>query len=113
MGFHIAQGHIHMAPAQIEMIRSFLGLINFFRGHIRDYANIAAPLNRLLCKGSRYSGGDMPNEATEAFQLPKRILCSAPILTLPDAEKQYALIVDAQDFEGGIGAILTQIDQNN
>ena len=55
----------------------------------------------------------MPNEATEAFQLPKRILCSAPILTLPDAEKQYALIVDAQDFEGGIGAILTQIDQNN
>ena len=50
------QGHIHMAPAQIEvaehwelptdakMIRSFLGQTNFFRGHIHDYANIAAPL---------------------------------------------------------------------
>ena len=59
----------------------------------------------------------MPNEAAEAFQRIKRILCSAPILTMPDAEKQYALIVDAstgaQDFEGGLGAILTQIDVNN
>ena len=36
---------------------------------------------------------------------------------MPDAENQYALIVDAstraQDFEGGLGAILTQIDANN
>ena len=36
---------------------------------------------------------------------------------MPDAEKQYALIVDAStgalDFEGGFGAILTQIDTNN
>ena len=75
MGFRIAQGHIHMAPAQMEvaqhwepptdakMIRSFLGLTNFFRGHIRDYANIAAPLNRLLRKGSQYSGGPMPGDA--------------------------------------------------
>ena len=59
----------------------------------------------------------MPNKAAEAFQRIKRILCSAPILTMPDAEKQYALIVDAstgaQDFEGGLGAILTQIDVNN
>ena len=129
MGFRIAQGHIHMAPTQIEvarhwepptdakMIRSFLGLTNFFRGHIRDYANIAAPLNRLLRKGSQYSGGPMPDDAAEAFQRLKRILCSAPILTMPEGGKQYALIVDAStgahDFEGGLGAILTQIDSNN
>ena len=80
MGFRVAQGHIHMAPAQVEvarhwdppkdakMIRSFLSLTNFFRRHIRDYANIAAPLNRLLCKGSQYSRGPMPDEAAEAFQ---------------------------------------------
>ena len=89
MGFCIAQGHIHMAPAQIEvakyweppkdakMIRSFLGLTNFFRGHIRDYANIAAPLNWLLRKGSQYSGGNIPDDAGKAFQCLKRILCSA------------------------------------
>ena len=129
MGFRVAKGHIHMAPAQVEVaqhweppkdakvIRSFLGLTNFFRGHIRDYASIAAPLNRLLRKGSQYSGGPMPDDAAEAFQRLKRILCSSPILTMPDAEIQYALIVDAttgaQDFEGGLRAILTQIDTNN
>ena len=36
---------------------------------------------------------------------------------MPDAGKQYALIVDAstggQDFEGGLDAIPTQIDANN
>ena len=59
----------------------------------------------------------MPDQAAKAFQRLKRILCSVLILTLPEANKQYALIVDAsmgaQDFEGGLGAILTQIDKNN
>ena len=59
----------------------------------------------------------MPDDAAEAFQRLKRILCSAPILTMPEGGKQYALIVDAStgahDFEGGLGAILTQIDANN
>ena len=59
----------------------------------------------------------MPEDAGEAFQRLKRILCSAPILTMPEADKQYALIVDAstgaQDFGGGLGAILTQMDKSN
>ena len=88
-----------MAPAQIEvarhleppkdakMICSFLGLINFFQGHIWDYANIAASLNWLLRKGSQYSRGDMPDDAAEAFQQLKRILCSAPILDLTRSQQ--------------------------
>ena len=54
----------------------------------------------------------MPDDAAEAFQRLKRILCSSPILTMPDGKKQYVLIVDAstgaQDFEGGLGAIRYQ-----
>ena len=50
----------------------------------------------------------------EAFLHLKQILCSTPILALPDPDKHYALIYDAsmgaQDFAGGLGAILTQID---
>ena len=59
----------------------------------------------------------MPDDAAEAFQRLKRILCSSPIHTMRDGGKQYALIVNAstgaQDFEGGLGAILIQIDTNN
>ena len=68
-------------PKDAKMIRSFLGLTNFFQGHIQDYANIAASLNQLLRKGSQYSRGNMLDDAAEAFQQLKRIFCSAPILT--------------------------------
>ena len=61
-----------------------------------------------------WGGGELPPEAMGAFLPLKCILCSALILALPDADKQYAPIVDAstgaQFFDGGLGAILTQID---
>ena len=94
------------------MIRSILGLTNLFRYHIPDNANIAAPLNPLLRKGGDHARGCPRN-----FLRIKRILCSAQIMTLPEADKQYALIVDdstgAQDFVGGFGAILTLMGQNS
>lgn len=60
MGFHINSGLVRMDPDQQgnahhwdmpidnKTIRSFLGLCNFFRGHIKDYTTISAPLNRLF-----------------------------------------------------------------
>ena len=127
MGFKIQNGTVCMNPEKVgnalnwdiptdtKTIRSSLGLCNFFRGHIRDYASISAHLNRLKQKDSTYKGGPMPPQAQEAFTCLKRILCSKPILALPGPQKHYALIVDvstgAQDFEGGLGAILTQIDK--
>ena len=67
MGFHIESGMVKMDLDQLgnahpwtmqedtKTIRSFLGLCNFFRGHIKDYATLFAPLNRLLRKESLYS----------------------------------------------------------
>jgi hypothetical protein len=39
-------------PTDIKTIRSFMGLCNFFRMHIKDFALIAAPLFRLTRKDS-------------------------------------------------------------
>ena len=126
MGFHNESRMVRMdtdrlgtvhhwnMPEDAKTIRLFLGLCNFFRGHIKDYSTLSAPLNRLLRKDSLYSGGPMPSEAQESFTRFKRILCSQPVLAYPSPDKQYALIVDAstgaKDLEGGIGAILTQMD---
>ena len=49
------------------MIRSFLGLCNFFWAHIQDNASISAPLNRLLRKETGYKGGPLPDDAMEAL----------------------------------------------
>ena len=99
MGFHIESGMVKMDPDQLgnahhwnmpentKTIRSFLGLCNFFRGHIKDYATLSAPLNRLLQKDSLYSGGQMPSDALESFTRLKRILCSRTVLAFPSPDK--------------------------
>ena len=38
------------APLNIKGVRSFLGLANFYRRFIQDYAQVARPLNNLLKK---------------------------------------------------------------
>ena len=56
----------------------------------------------------------MPADSQESFTRLKRILCSRPVLDFPGRDKQYALAVDAsmgaKVIEGGLGAILTQMD---
>ena len=101
-------------PTDMKTVRSFIGLCNFFRTHIKNFATISAPLTRLTRKDSGYQGGPLPKEAETAFHLLKKQLISNPVVAYPRADRQYALIVDASTGsateEGGLGAILTQID---
>jgi hypothetical protein len=104
------------APADVKTIRSFLGLCNFFRTHIKDFAVIAAPLFRLTQKDSRYKGGPLPEAAMDAFINLRKQLISEPVMAFPRLDRQYALITDAAtgtaDTPGGLGAILTQVDKD-
>ena len=56
------------APADVKTIRSFIGLCNFFRTHIKDFAVIATPLFTLTRKDSGYNGGPLPEAAIDAFR---------------------------------------------
>jgi hypothetical protein len=38
-------------PATLTQLRSFLGLVGFYRHFMRDFSTIAAPLNDLTKKG--------------------------------------------------------------
>ena len=103
-----------LPPTDIKMVRSFIGLCNFFRTHIKNFATISAPLTRLTRKDSGYKGGVLPPEAMRAFLTLKLALTSDPVVAYPRSDRHYALIVDASTgtatSEGGMGAILTQID---
>jgi hypothetical protein len=102
-------------PTDVKSIRSFVGLCNFFRTHIKNFAIIAAPLFKLTRKDSGYKGGPLPKEAMDAFSILKNSLTSEPVMAFPRADRQYALITDAAtgtaDTAGGLGAILTQKDE--
>ena len=104
------------APADVNTIRSFVGLCNFFRTHIKNFAIIAAPLFKLTRKDSGYKGGPLPEAAMDAFINLRKQLISEPVMAFPRLDRQYALITDATpgtaNTPGGLGAILTQVDKD-
>jgi hypothetical protein len=103
-------------PTDIKTIWSFVGLCNFFRTHIKDFAIIATPLFKLTRKDSGCKSGPLPEKALKAFYILQKQLTFEPVMSCPKSDRQYALITDAAtgtaDTPGGLGAILTQVDQD-
>lgn len=91
-------------PHNVKTVRSFLGLANYYRRFVKDFAKIAAPLNQLLRKDHKFV---WTAQCEEAFQALKAALISAPILAFPDFSEIFHLYVDASNE--GIGATLGQI----
>ena len=102
-------------PVSVHEVRQFLGLCNFFRAHVKNFAQISAPLCKLTQKDCKWKSGPLPEEALKSFRTLQSILVSEPVMDYPRPDRQYALITDAalgDDLHpGGLGAILTQMDE--
>ncbi len=102
-------------PTDMKAVRSFIGLCNFFRTHIKNFATVSAPLTKLTRKDSGYNGGPLPTEALNAFLELKKRLITDPVDAYPRSDRKYVLITDASTgtdkIVGGFGAILTQVDE--
>jgi hypothetical protein len=103
-------------PANVKEVRQFLGLCNFFRTHVKNFALMSSPLTLLTRKDSKWKNGPLPPDAYKAYRELQSVLCSEPIVAYPRSNRTYALITDASCGDdknpGGLGAILTQIDEN-
>lgn len=87
---------------------SFLGMINFCRSWISNYATITAPLLDLMY-GTPLSAADVLKwtpEAEGAFVKIKQLLVSTAVLGLPDYSKTFTQTVDCKD--GYMTSVLTQ-----
>ena len=82
---------------------SFLGMCNFLSKFSPRMAEISESLCQLTCKGIPFIWGP---EHTEAFQLLKREISTAPILQYYDPKKPVVLQADA--CTKGLGAVLLQ-----
>ena len=95
-------------PSNVTEVRSFLGLTSFYRKFIKNFAEIAKPLNKLTQKYSRFV---WTVEANEAFETFKALLCKEPILKLPNFNKQFIIATDASAHS--VGAVLSQDFEGN
>ena len=94
-------------PKNITQLQSFLGAVGYYRKFI-NFANIAKPLFKLSKKGVKFI---WDKEQDDSFNELKIRLASAPILTMPNFDKQFIIRTDAS--YDGIGGVLLQKNENN
>nr|GEW29991.1 reverse transcriptase domain-containing protein [Tanacetum cinerariifolium] len=82
-------------PTTVKGIRSFLGLVDFYRRFIQDFSKIAWPMTRLFEKDTLFF---FFKECIEAFQTLKKKLTKAPILVAPNKDLPFELMYDSSDF---------------
>ena len=82
-------------PKTVRSVRSFLGLANFYRRFIKDYAQVAHPLNGLTKKHQAF---EWKESQQTAFNTLKQRFTTTPILAFLDIDKQFRLETDASDF---------------
>lgn len=89
-------------PRTTKALRSFLGLVGFYRRFIKGYATIAAP----LVKATTLDPFHWTDETQVAFEQLKLALSSALVLALPDFQSPFTIETDASGV--GLGAVLSQ-----
>lgn len=95
-------------PRNVKDIRSFLGMVNYYRRVIPNYSQYSSELTRLTKKGVPF---DWTPACERGFQGLKNALTSAEIMAYPQIGKPFKLYTDACDY--AVGAILVQDDENN
>lgn len=95
-------------PTTKRQILSFLGMINFCRSWISNYALLTAPLAALLYDTPLAASDPIVRtaEAGKAFVKIKQLLVSSAVLGLPDYSKTFLQTVDCK--EGYMTSVLTQ-----
>ena len=117
--FVVDRHEIHPSPRKVQAIqevpvpenptelKSFLGLVNYYRKFIPDMSTLVNPLNRLLAH-------DVPwgwtQDCQEAFQKLKEALLNSPLLAHYDPNQPVRLAVDASSY--GLGAVLSHVSDD-
>ena len=113
LGFEVSAEGIHASPEKVKAVlnwprpqsvhdvRSFLGLASYYRKFIKGFLQLAKPMTDLTKDKVTWRWGDAE---ANSFKALKVAMATAPILRLPDFDKQFVVTTDASDV--AVGAIL-------
>ena len=87
-------------PKTRKELRSFMGLVNYYRDMWLRRSHVLAPLAKLTSKTEPFKWG--PAQA-KAFAMCKRIISKEVILAYPDFSKPFVIHTDASHYQlGGV-----------
>ena len=90
-------------PSNVKEVRSFLGLVGYYRKFVEGFSRIARPMTELLKKDKKF---ECTPKCEESFQELKRRLTTTPVLATPDIHKEFVIYCDAS--RTGVGGVLMQ-----
>jgi len=79
-------------------VQKFLGLANYYRRFIRDFAKIAVLLHTLVRKKQKWK---WKKEQEEAFGKLKKMFMTEPVLAILDIDREMRVEVDTSDYATG------------
>ena len=88
-------------PKSVKDVQKFLGLANYYRWFVKDFAKIVKPLHEMMRKENKWSWGERQQKAFEKL---KERFTTEPVLVTPDLNKEMRVEVDTSDF--AIGGVL-------
>ena len=84
-----------LQPKNMKDIRKFLGLANYYRRFIKDFAPVARPMNMLMQKDEKWWWEEIQQKA---FDKLKRIFTSKPVLVAPNLDKEFRIEANASNY---------------
>jgi len=85
-------------PKNVKNIRKFLGLANYYRRFIKDFARVARSINVLTRKDVKWQWGV---EQQKAFNELKRMFTMELVLAAPDLDKKFRVEANASNYTTG------------
>jgi hypothetical protein len=90
-------------PQNVSDIRSFLGLVGYYRRFIQEFSKISKPMTELLAKGKTF---EWTPSREASFQELKKRLTTTLVLTMTGVERPFSIYCDASGQ--GLGCVLMQ-----
>jgi hypothetical protein len=91
------------APRDVRGIKSFIGMVGYYRRFVECFSEIAKPMTTLLSKKFEFK---WTQECQEFFETLNRKLTTTPVLILPDVHKPFLVYCDASYTR--LGCVLMQ-----
>ena len=117
--FVVDRHGIHPSPRKVQAIqevpekqnatelKSFLGLVNYYRKFIPDMSTLVHPLGRLLMFDAPWAWTETCQVAFKKF---KELLLNSPLSAHYDPNKPVRLAVDASSY--GFGAVFSHVSDD-